>query len=126
VCISPRYSNLPVPPPRQVFCEHTCGWAPRWPTVAVGHGSREEPDMSSSENRQHDPSAAAHPSQGGTFPPVANHNETATPPEPVLGEGIPAAFSSRGRTRTYDKPVNSRLLYQLSYAGMTDRKANRG
>lgn len=26
--------------------------------------------------------------------------------------------SSPGRTRTYDKPVNSRLLYQLSYRGM--------
>ena len=26
--------------------------------------------------------------------------------------------SSRGWTRTSDKPVNSRLLYQLSYAGM--------
>jgi hypothetical protein len=25
--------------------------------------------------------------------------------------------SSPGRTRTYDKPVNSRLLYQLSYRG---------
>ena len=25
--------------------------------------------------------------------------------------------SSGGRTRTYDKPVNSRLLCQLSYAG---------
>src|SRR5438094_7937908 len=26
--------------------------------------------------------------------------------------------SSRGRTRTCDPPVNSRLLYQLSYSGM--------
>lgn len=26
--------------------------------------------------------------------------------------------SSRGRTRTYDPTVNSRLLYRLSYAGM--------
>jgi hypothetical protein len=26
--------------------------------------------------------------------------------------------SSPGRTRTYDKPVNSRLLYQLSYRGV--------
>ena len=26
--------------------------------------------------------------------------------------------SSSGRTRTYDKAVNSRLLYQLSYRGM--------
>jgi hypothetical protein len=33
-----------------------------------------------------------------------------------------AGDDSRGRTRTYDKPVNSRLLYQLSYAGMTDGK----
>ena len=29
--------------------------------------------------------------------------------------------SSRGWTRTSDKPVNSRLLYQLSYAGMYKR-----
>jgi hypothetical protein len=36
--------------------------------------------------------------------------------------GNPGSFSSRGRTRTYDKPVNSRLLYQLSYAGMADGK----
>jgi hypothetical protein len=78
--------------------------------------------MSSNEDRQQRPSAAALPNQGGAFPPVANHNETTTPPEPVLAEGVPAAFSSRGRTRTYDKPVNSRLLYQLSYAGMTDGK----
>ncbi len=28
--------------------------------------------------------------------------------------------SSPGRTRTYDKPVNSRLLYQLSYRGMNE------
>jgi hypothetical protein len=28
------------------------------------------------------------------------------------------AQSSPGRTRTYDKAVNSRLLYQLSYRGM--------
>ena len=27
-------------------------------------------------------------------------------------------WSSRGRTRTCDPPVNSRLLYQLSYSGM--------
>ena len=27
-------------------------------------------------------------------------------------------LSSPGRTRTYDKAVNSRLLYQLSYRGM--------
>src|SRR5205823_10176054 len=27
--------------------------------------------------------------------------------------------SSRGRTRTCDPPVNSRLLYQLSYSGMS-------
>ena len=26
--------------------------------------------------------------------------------------------NSRGRTRTCDPPVNSRLLYQLSYSGM--------
>src|SRR5437899_1478853 len=30
--------------------------------------------------------------------------------------------SSRGRTRTCDPPVNSRLLYQLSYSGMTREK----
>ncbi len=28
------------------------------------------------------------------------------------------AASSRGRTRTCDPPVNSRLLYQLSYSGI--------
>src|SRR5690242_20777375 len=27
--------------------------------------------------------------------------------------------NSRGRTRTCDPPVNSRLLYQLSYSGMS-------
>jgi hypothetical protein len=31
---------------------------------------------------------------------------------------IRRATSSPGRTRTYDKPVNSRLLYQLSYRGV--------
>jgi hypothetical protein len=59
---------------------------------------------------------------GGNTPSDQNCNETITPPEPLATEGLPAAFSSRGRTRTYDKPVNSRLLYQLSYAGMTDGK----
>ena len=33
--------------------------------------------------------------------------------------------SSPGRTRTYDKAVNSRLLYQLSYRGRT-RRLGRG
>jgi hypothetical protein len=28
------------------------------------------------------------------------------------------SYGSGGRTRTYDPAVNSRLLYQLSYAGM--------
>ena len=37
--------------------------------------------------------------------------------------GVPASTlsgraSSPGRTRTYDKAVNSRLLYQLSYRGL--------
>src|SRR5690606_7387762 len=34
-------------------------------------------------------------------------------------------FNSRGRTRTCDPTVNSRLLYQLSYAGPTDSKISR-
>ncbi len=33
-------------------------------------------------------------------------------------KGLRPHFSSRGRTRTCDSTVNSRLLYQLSYAGM--------
>lgn len=31
-------------------------------------------------------------------------------------------FSSPGRTRTYDKAINSRLLYQLSYRGMVSQQ----
>ena len=31
-------------------------------------------------------------------------------------------FSSPGRTRTYDKAINSRLLYQLSYRGMVTQQ----
>ena len=34
--------------------------------------------------------------------------------------------SSRGRTRTCDKTVNSRLLYQLSYAGMDGSASKNG
>src|SRR6266700_7500602 len=33
--------------------------------------------------------------------------------------------SSRGRTRTCDPPVNSRLLYQLSYSGMSAGQISR-
>ncbi len=35
-----------------------------------------------------------------------------------VGQGIPLP-SSRGRTRTCDPVVNSHLLYQLSYAGIS-------
>ena len=35
------------------------------------------------------------------------------------GPGQPSRTSSGGRTRTCDPTVNSRLLYQLSYAGKT-------
>jgi hypothetical protein len=38
--------------------------------------------------------------------------------------GFPGSFSSRGRTRTYDKRINSPLLYQLSYAGMIPEREN--
>jgi hypothetical protein len=80
--------------------------------VAAGRPSVAPP--SSGDAQQRKPPAAP---VGGS--PI---KETTTPPETLAAEGFPAAFSSRGRTRTYDKPVNSRLLYQLSYAGMTDGK----
>lgn len=35
-------------------------------------------------------------------------------------------FSSPGRTRTYDKAINSRLLYQLSYRGMGSGEFSEG
>ncbi len=36
----------------------------------------------------------------------------------AVGESSLTEFSSPGRTRTYDKAINSRLLYQLSYRGI--------
>ena len=36
----------------------------------------------------------------------------------AVSESSLTGFSSPGRTRTYDKAINSRLLYQLSYRGM--------
>lgn len=36
---------------------------------------------------------------------------------PVPFSGLAFYFGSGGRTRTCDKAINSRLLYQLSYAG---------
>lgn len=36
---------------------------------------------------------------------------------PVLVSGLALLIGSGGKTRTCDKSVNSRLLYQLSYAG---------
>ncbi len=52
--------------------------------------------------------------------------ENETGPEPLISQGFEAtsepvmavAGSSPSRTRTYNKPVNSRLLYRLSYRGM--------
>jgi hypothetical protein len=47
--------------------------------------------------------------------------ETVTPAKRGKSEELPVLVnlpSSPGRTRTYDKPVNSRLLYQLSYRGV--------
>ena len=35
--------------------------------------------------------------------------------------GADSSNGSPSRTRTYDKPVNSRLLYQLSYRGIEQR-----
>ncbi len=40
------------------------------------------------------------------------------PPRACPGAGLRSLDSSGGRTRTCDPTVNSRLLYQLSYAGM--------
>lgn len=62
---------------------------------------------------------------------ASRRGETLTPADAILGagtcngrrnplslKGFRRPFSSRGRTRTYDPTINSRLLYQLSYAGM--------
>ena len=65
--------------------------------------------------------------QGGVIPPgigAENCNETTMAPESVVAQRLPEAFNSRGRTRTCDPAVNSRLLYQLSYAGSTDQKVS--
>ena len=35
--------------------------------------------------------------------------------------GNARALGSRSRTRTYDRAINSRLLYQLSYPGTAER-----
>jgi hypothetical protein len=40
-------------------------------------------------------------------------------PETARARNGPGLRNSRGGTRTPDPPVNSRLLYQLSYSGMT-------
>ena len=51
----------------------------------------------------------------------AHSGKTQKPAFRGKSEEIPVLVnlpSSPGRTRTYDKPVNSRLLYQLSYRGM--------
>src|SRR5205807_3926197 len=42
-----------------------------------------------------------------------------SPPQGGGSLGPGRLRSSRGRTRTCDPPVNSRLLYQLSYSGMS-------
>lgn len=49
------------------------------------------------------------------------------PPHHASGARVSAYRSSRGRTRTCDPTVNSRLLYQLSYAGIvnSNEKGNR-
>ncbi len=47
-------------------------------------------------------------------------------PRDIVVDDIPGlvlrALNSRGRTRTCDPTVNSRLLYQLSYAGSVSRR----
>ena len=40
----------------------------------------------------------------------------------AVGESSLTEFSSPDRTRTYDKAINSRLLYQLSYRGIVFTK----
>ena len=44
----------------------------------------------------------------------------------AVGESSLTEFSSPGRTRTYDKAINSRLLYQLSYRGMVSGEFSGG
>src|SRR6266849_5621998 len=76
-------------------------------------------------------SDAEHPSRGalegpsyfglGQFQPSPDRTVAGGPSQNLgwnsLGERD--LRSSRGRTRTCDPPVNSRLLYQLSYSGMS-------
>jgi hypothetical protein len=66
------------------------------------------------------PDSKENPRTGGRCETSANRERASENPQKQRPseEGL----SSRGRTRTYDKPVNSRLLYQLSYAGMADGK----
>src|SRR5689334_3331276 len=59
---------------------------------------------------------------GGHGPNLGQSNEKGRVAGARREEGrltAPLLGSSRGRTRTCDPPVNSRLLYQLSYSGKT-------
>ncbi len=93
-----------------------CAWIGNSESVAKKHYLQVTDDHFSravgvAHSATHSAAIGSNPEQSGETVAPGFNGENANSPVLVT---LP---SSPGRTRTYDKPVNSRLLYQLSYRG---------
>ena len=110
---APLYFNMK-PAIAETYPMHVvCAWIDNSESVAKKHYLQVTGEHFAKAARQTTRAGAvsSNPEQSGETVDPGKGRENAKNPVLVT------TASSPGRTRTYDKPVNSRLLYQLSYRG---------